>query len=94
MIKPSQQPYIYFALKCFSKQFPQGWQHSFKKKGNLRNYRKKKENTKKSLSDFELADRGNDHLQMLNNNTDVIARMLLILLENFMNIYCNRGGGE
>ena len=24
MTKPSQQPYIYFALKCFSKQFPQG----------------------------------------------------------------------
>ena len=55
---------------------------TFSPKGNSRHCRKKRENTKKSPIFFlTRCCHGND-LQKVNNNTNMIVRMLLILLEN------------
>ena len=53
--------------------------------GNSRNCKKKEEKYKKTPIFLTHCCHGND-LHKVNNNTNVIARMLLILLENFMNI--------
>ena len=53
--------------------------------GNSRNCRKNRKNTKTALYLLTRYCHG-DHLQKVNNNTNMIARMLLILQENFMNI--------
>ena len=52
----------------------------------------KRENTNKALYFLTRYGHGND-LQKVTNNTNMIARMSLILLENFVNINHRGGGG-
>ena len=52
----------------------------------------KRENTNKALYFLTRYCHGND-LQKVTNNTNMIARMSLILLENFVNINHRGGGG-